>query len=61
MLPTLNIMKHKQKSREVNFVFSKKATKIEEIFTDYLTVCSKCQIDGEDSVKFCGLLGKHKL
>ena len=22
-------------------------------------LCSKCQIDGEDFVKFCGLLRKH--
>ena len=42
-------------------MFSKKATKIEEIFTVNLTLCSKFQIDGEDFVKFCGLLRKHKL
>ena len=42
-------------------VFSKKATKIDEIFTVNLTVCSKCQINGEDFVKYCGLLGKHEL
>ena len=45
----------------VKFVFSMKATKIDEIFTVDLTVCSKCQIDGEDFIKFCGLLKKHKL
>ena len=45
----------------IKFMLSKKATKIEEIFTVDLTVCSKCQIDGEDFVKFCGLLRKHKL
>ena len=45
----------------LKFMFSKKATKIEEIFTVNLTVCSKCQIDGEDFVKFCGLLKKHEL
>ena len=45
----------------LKFVFSKKATKINEIFTINLTVCSKCQIDGEDFVKYCGLLGKHEL
>ena len=39
----------------VKFVFSKKATKMNEIFTVDLTVCSKCQIDGEDFFKFCGL------
>ena len=42
-------------------MFSKKVTKIEEIFTIYLTLCSKCQIDGEDFVNFCGLLRKHEL
>ena len=45
----------------LKFVFSKKATKIDEIFTVDLTVCSKCQIDGEDFLKFCGLLGKYEL
>ena len=33
-------------------MFSKKATKIDEIFTCDLTVSSKCQIDGEDFVDF---------
>ena len=42
-------------------MFSKKATKIDEIFTVNLTLCSKCQIDGEDFVIFCGLLTKHEL
>ena len=42
-------------------MFSKKATKIEEIFTVSLTLCSKCQIHGEDFVNFCGLLRKHEL
>ena len=37
-------------------MFSKKATKIDEIFTVYLMLCSKRQIDGEDFVNFCGLL-----
>ena len=45
----------------VKLMFSKKATKIEEIFTVDLTLCSKCQIDGEDFVNFCGLLRKHEL
>ena len=40
---------------------SKKATKIDEIFTVDLTLCSKCQIDGEDFVNFCGLPRKHEL
>ena len=43
----------------LKFMFSKKATKIEEIFTVDLTVYSKCQIDDEDFVKFCGLLRKN--
>ena len=45
----------------IKFVFSEKATKIDEIFTVDLTVCSRCQIDGEDFVKFGGLLRKHEL
>ena len=45
----------------LKFMFSKKATKIDEIFTVDLIECSKCQIDGEDFVKFCGLLRKHEL
>ena len=45
----------------VKFMFSKKTTKINEIFTFDLTLCSKSQIYGEDLVNFCGLLRKHKL
>ena len=45
----------------LKFMFSKKATKIDEIFTIDLTLCSKCQIDGEDFVNFCGLLRKYEL
>ena len=37
-------------------MFSKNATIIDEIFTIDLTLFSKCQIDGEDFVDFCGLL-----
>ena len=40
------------KFRFVKFVFSKKATKIDEIFTVDLTACSMCQIDSEDFFKF---------
>ena len=40
----------------VKLMFSKKATKIDEIFTNDLTLCSKCQIDCEDFAKFCDLL-----
>ena len=42
-------------------MLSKKATKIDEIFSANLTSCSKCQIDDEDFVNFCGLLGKYEL
>ena len=49
----------------IKFIFSKKSTKNCEIFTADFTftylVVLKCQIDGEDFVIFCGLLGKHKL
>ena len=36
----------------VKFLFSKKATKIDKLFTINLTLCSKCQINGEDFVNF---------
>ena len=39
-------------------MFSKKAAKIDTVD---LTLCSKCQIDGEDFFIFCGILGKHEL
>ena len=42
-------------------MFSKKATQIDEIFTVDLTLCSRCQIVGEDFVNLCGLLRKHEL
>ena len=42
-------------------MFSKEAKENDEIFTADLTLCSKCQIDGEDFVNFCGLLRKHEL
>ena len=45
----------------LKFMFSKKATKFDKIFTVDLTLCSKCQIDSEDFVNFCGLLRKHEL
>ena len=45
----------------IKFMFSKKAKKIDEIFTVDLTLCSKCQIGVEDFVKFCGLLRKQEL
>ena len=45
----------------LKFMLSKKATGIDEIFIVDLTLCTKCQIDGEDFFNFCGLLRKHKL
>ena len=42
-------------------MFSRKATKIDEIFTVDLTLRSKCQIKGEDFINFCGFLRKHEL
>ena len=42
-------------------MFSKKATKIDEIFTVDSRLCSKRQIDGEDFVNFRGLLRKYEL
>ena len=39
-------------------MFSKKATIIDEIFTVDLTLCSKCQIDGEDFVAY-GMLSAY--
>ena len=42
-------------------MFSKKATKNDEIFTIDLTLCSKCQIYGEDFVNVSGLLRKYEL
>ena len=45
----------------VKFIFSKKATKIDEIFTVDLTFTTLRQIDGEDFVNFCSLLRKHEL
>ena len=41
-------------------MFSKKATKIDKIFTVNLTLCSKRQIDGEDFVNFRDLLRKYE-
>ena len=45
----------------LKLMLSKEATRIDEIFTVYLTLDSYCQIDGENFVNFCGLLRKHKL
>ena len=56
-----NMKKFKNHARYVKFMFSKKATKIDKIFTIDLTVTTYCQIDGEDFVNFCGLLRKREL
>ena len=45
----------------LKFMFSKKATQIDEIFIVDLTLCSECKIDGGNFVNFCGFLRKHKL
>ena len=45
----------------IKFMFSKTATKIDEIFTIDLIVTTYCQIDGEDFVNFGGLLRKREL
>ena len=45
----------------VKFMFSKKTTRIDEIFTIDLTLTTYCKIDGEDFFNFCGLLRKHEL
>ena len=45
----------------LKIMFSKKATKIDEIFTIDMTLCCKRQIDGEDFVNFRGLLRKYEL
>ena len=46
--------------RSLKFILSEKATEIDQIFTVDLTLCSKCQIDGENLVNFYGLHGKHE-
>ena len=47
----------------IKFMSSKKATKIDEIFTVDLTATTYCQRrhDGEDFVNFCGLLRIYEL
>jgi hypothetical protein len=39
----------------IKIMFSKKGTKINNIFTVNLTITTYCQIDGEDFVNFCGV------
>ena len=43
---------------KIKVYVSKKATQIDQIFTGDLMLCSKCQIDFEGLVNFCGLLRK---
>ena len=45
----------------LKFIFSKKATKIDKIFTIDLTFTTYRQINSEDFINFCGLLRKYKL
>ena len=45
----------------IKFMFFKKATKIDKIFSVDLTITTYCQIDSEDFVNFCGLLRKREL
>ena len=45
----------------VKFIFSKKATEIDKIFTWDLTFTTQRQKDGEDFINFCGLLRVYKL
>ena len=48
-------------TKSLKFIFSKKATKIDKIFTVDFTLCSKHQMDGEDFVNLRGLLRKYEL
>ena len=65
LLATLKVREtRREKIRSVillKFVFSKKATKFDKLYTVDLTLTTYCQIDGEDFFNFCGLLRKHKL
>ena len=58
MALTIFVPKFKYLMQRVSlkFMFSKKAVKFEEIFTVDLTVCSNCQMDGEDFVIFFAFL-----
>ena len=47
--------------QKLKFMFSKKATQVDEIFTVDLMLCSKSQMDGEDFVNFRVLLRKYEL
>ena len=56
-----NGYKDASKCVHLKFMFSEKATKIDETITTDLTLCGKCQIVGEDFFNFYGLIRKHKL
>ena len=49
------------KFSHLKFMFCKEAAKIDKIFTVDLKLCSKCEIDGEVFVNFCGHLRKNEL
>ena len=46
--------------RTLKFIFSKKATKIDKIFTVDLMHTTYRQINGEDFINFCGLPREHE-
>ena len=45
----------------LKFMFSKKATKFDKIFTVDLKLCNKLQINGKDFVNFFVLLRNNEL
>ena len=51
-VPSLYLLNYERSQQKLGsilkFMISKKATKIDEIFTIYLTVTTYCQINGED-------------
>ena len=47
---------NRDQREQLKFTFSEKVTKIDKIFTVNLTVCSNCQIDGEDFINFVAFL-----
>ena len=51
---------NKNYARSLKFIFSKKATKFDEIFTVDLTFTTLRQINSEDFINFCGLLREHE-
>ena len=56
-----NTLRADLNKKSVKFMFSKKTTQTDEIFTVDLTFTTYCQIENEDFVNFCGLLKKHEL